>query len=473
MSEVLTSNQGSRTLPHNLDAERGVLGSMLLSTDAQDDAFDTLTSKDFYRPSHRVIFDAMAELNARSIKFDHISLNDKLVSSDQLAAAGGADYLADLTLSVPATSHYKRYADIVKKLSTYRRLVYAGTEIASLGFSTPEDEEKAVAQAERRLFDVTEEAVSSDFQHIGKHGTLVSAMSLLHELASAKGGIVGVKTGFNDLDLTTRGFKGGQFIVLGARPGVGKTALALNMAVGAALDSGTGPNVEPGATVGIFSLEMTAEDLAVRLLTSRAGVSMQQLQGRGGNVEMAVWDNLQRAGTELSNLPIHIDASPDLDINRLRVKAKRLFRDVGDGKRLIILDYLQLMKGDSSSRQSERYNEVREISRSLKILAKDLDTPILALSQLTRPSKGQRDDRRPQLSDIRDSGAIEQDADIVLFLQRGSDPHAEDEEEGREHMSADAAKLIIAKHRNGPTRDIHLSFDQQFARFRPTDFRQP
>jgi len=465
MSEASTNNQSSRTLPHNLDAERGVLGSMLLSTEAQDDAFDALTSKDFYRPSHRVIFDAMAELNSRGVKFDHISLNDKLVSTDQLAAAGGTDYLADLTLSVPTTSHYRRYADIVKKLSTYRHLVFAGTEIASLGFSTPEDVDKTVSQAERRLFDVTENQVSSDFQHIGKDGTLISAYSLLQELANAKGGIVGVKTGFGDLDRTTRGFKGGQFIVLGARPGIGKTALALNMAVGAALPSGVGSDRDEGATVGIFSLEMTAEDLALRLLTSEAGVAVQQLQGRGGNVDMAIWERLQNAGNDLSKLPIHIDASPDLDINRLRVKAKRLFRDVGKGKKLIIVDYLQLMKGDTSGRQSERHNEVREISRGLKILAKDLDTPILALSQLSRPLKTQRENRRPQLSDIRESGAIEQDADIVLFLQRDTEPLSDDEQENEDRMPPDAAKLIIAKHRNGPTRDIQLSFKKEFARF--------
>jgi len=444
------NNQSTRTLPHNLDAERGVLGSMLLSSTAQDEAIGALTSQDFYRPSHKVIFEAMADLNSRGVKFDHISLTDKLISEGQLNAAGGADYLADLTLSVPTTSHFKRYADIVQKLSTYRQLVFAGTEIASLAFATPEDVDGTVARAESRLFDVTEKQVSTDFKHLGTDGPLDRAYHLLEEYAEAKGGIVGVPTGFGELDELTRGFRGGQFIVLGARPAVGKTALALNMAAGAA---------KQDVKVGIFSLEMTAEDLALRMLSSEAGIGSQQL--RGGNISPEWWGRFMDASSYLSELPIYIDDTPDLNINKLRVKAKRVLQNAEKGKKLLIVDYLQLMSGEGENRQ----NEVARISRGLKILSKDLDVPILALSQLSRPPKLQREGKRPQLSDIRESGAIEQDADIVMFLHRDMEPRTNDVEDDEERMAPDAAKLIIAKHRNGPTRDIQLVFRKEFARF--------
>jgi len=449
MSTTPVNNQGARTLPHNLDAERGVLGSMLLSAEAQLEVMSILTSEDFYRPSHQVIFAAMAELLARGQKYDHISLADKLTSDNQLSAVGGADYLADLSLSVPTTSHYKRYADIVKKLSTYRQLVFAGTDISALAFESPDDVETAVARAENRLFDVTEQQVSSDFKPLGGQ-VLESAYHLLEEYAESKNGIVGVPTGFSELDRLTRGFRGGQLIVLGARPGVGKTALALNMARGAARGG--------KATVGIFSLEMTAEDLALRMLTSEAGIGSQQI--RSGNIRPEWWDRFMDASSFLSELPISIDDTPDLNINRLRVKARRRFRST-ENKKLLIVDYLQLMSSDG--RYRERHLEVAQISRGLKILAKDLDVPILALSQLSRPLKTERA-KRPQLSDLRDSGAIEQDADIVMFLHRDMDPMpAEDDDESR--LPSNLANLIVAKHRNGPTRDILLEFNKEIARF--------
>jgi len=449
MSAQGTNIQAVRTLPYNLDAERGILGSMLLDATAQDDALNALTSQDFYRASHKVIFDAMLDLSSRGIKFDHISLNDKLVSDGQLAAAGGSDYLADLSLAVPTTSHFMRYKDIVKRLSTYRQLIFAGTEIASLAYSAPEEVDEAVAQAERRLFDVTEKQVSTDFKHLGHDGPIEKAIQLLEEYADSKGGIVGVRTGFEELDQLTRGFRGGQFIVLGARPAVGKTALSLNMALGAA---------KTGTKVGVFSLEMTAEDLALRLLTSEAGIGTQQLRG---TIPAEYWSRFYDVSAFLSELPLHIDDTPDLNINRLRVKAKRLFQNVGSGQKLLIVDYLQLMSGEGENRQ----NEVARITRGLKILAKDLDVPIIALSQLTRPPKLQRTNR-PQLSDLRESGAIEQDADIVMFLHRDMDPSPMDEDDGDENrMPPDAARLIVAKHRNGPTRDIQLVFRKEFARF--------
>ncbi|MCL2537694.1 MAG: replicative DNA helicase [Coriobacteriia bacterium] len=456
MSQEVAQKQSAHTLPHNLDAERGVLGSMLLSKEAQDGAFNALTSKDFYRPSHQVIFEAMDELESRGISLDHISVADKLTSDNKLSAAGGMDYLADLTLSVPTTSHYRQYLDIVKKLSTYRKLVFAGTEIASIARSSPEDVTDAVARCESRIFDVTETEVSSDFRHIGDDGPLEEANALLRELASAKGGIVGVPTGFPDLDRLTRGFRGGQFVVLGARPGVGKTALALNMAVGAA---------EKDITVGIFSLEMAAEDLAMRMLTTRAGISTQSLRG---NVPQEWWGRFLDESDYLSKLKIFIDSTPDLNISRLRVKAKRLFQRVPKNKKLLIVDYLQLMSGDGENRTQE----IARITRGLKILAKDLDVPILALSQLVRPPKGLKEPKRPLLSDLRESGTIEQDADIVMFLDRRENPE-EDEFAADNAGGPEEATLILAKHRNGPTADIKLAFIADFAQFRSVSRESP
>jgi len=449
MTQSAVNNQGARTLPHNLDAERGVLGSMLLSSEAQLEVMSILTSKDFYRPSHQAIFGAMSELFAKGQKYDHISLTDKLTSDNQLAAVGGADYLADLSLSVPTTSHYKHYADIVKKLSTYRQLVFAGTDISSLAFESPDDVESAVARAENRLFSVTEEQVSTDFKPLGGQ-VLEGAYHLLEEYAESKEGIVGIPTGFSELDRLTRGFRGGQLIVLGARPAVGKTALALNMARGAAYGG--------KATVGVFSLEMTAEDLALRMLTSEAGIGSQQI--RSGSIPPEWWSRFMDASSFLSELPIYIDDTPDLNINRLRVKARRRFRSAGD-KKFLIVDYLQLMSSDG--RHENRQNEVAQISRGLKILAKDLNVPILALSQLSRPNRLQRS-KRPQLSDLRESGAIEQDADIVMFLHRDMDPDPADEDDD-DRMPSNAANLIVAKHRNGPTKDILLEFSKETARF--------
>ena len=441
-------------LPHNHDAERGVLGSMLLSTEAQLEVMSLLTSQDFYRTSHQAIFDAMSELFASGQKYDHVSLADKLSSEGKLASIGGADYLADLSLSVPTTAHFRRYAEIVKKLSTYRQLIYAGTHVVSLAFDAPDDVEDTVARAEGFLFDVTEDQIKTDFKPLGGE-VLESAYHLLEEYAEAKGGIVGVPTGFGELDELTRGFRGGQFIVLGARPAVGKTALALNMAVGAA---------KQGVTVGIFSLEMTAEDLALRMLTAEAGIGSQVV--RSGKIAPEWWNTFMDASAFLSELPISIDDTPDLNINRLRVKARRRFRDVGD-KGLIIVDYLQLMS-PARRNQESRQVEVAQISRGLKILAKEMNVPVLALSQLSRPPKLQRE-KRPQLSDLRESGAIEQDADIVMFLHRDMDPPSPGGEEApdaiSDRMPPDAAKLIVAKHRNGPTKDIPLVFRKEYARF--------
>jgi replicative DNA helicase len=451
MASEYSAQAGGRVPPHNLDAERAVLGSMLLSTELQNEVIGILTSTDFYRAAHQTIFAAMESLFAQNVKFDYLSLSDKLSSDGELASVGGTEYLVELSNSVPTTTFYKRYADIVKKLSTYRQLIDAGTRVVSLAFSAPDEVEDTIADVEGYIFKVTEKQVTSDFRPLGGE-LLDSAYHLLEEYAETKGGIVGAETGFGQFDRLTGGLRGGQLIVLGARPAVGKTAFALNMAVGAA---------RRGVTVGFFSLEMVAEDLALRMLCSEAGISAQAV--RAGKIPDSYWNRFMDTSENLSGLKIFIDDTPDLNINRLRVKARRRFRDT-KGKKLLVVDYLQLMQ--PSRRNTENRNiEISEISRGLKILSKDLNVPIIALSQLSREAE-KRKGKRPQLSDLRESGAIEQDADIVMFLHRNMEmgvpyPGQEDEEQ----LPQDAAELIIAKHRNGPTADIPLTFRKDQAKF--------
>ncbi|MDR1775002.1 MAG: replicative DNA helicase [Actinomycetes bacterium] len=451
----ITQNNVGRIPPHDLEAERAVLGSMLLSAEAQTIAIGILTPQDFYRRAHEHIFQAMRDLFEQNVRFDYITLADRLKSNKRLDDIGGSEYLIKLSDNVPTSAFIERYANIVKKLSTYRKMTDAGAFIYSKGFEAPDDIDTAIAEAEGRLFEVTEEEVSNDFKPLAPDA-LDGAYHLLEAYNEAAGGIVGVPTGFGELDLLTGGFRGGQLIVLGARPSVGKTALALNIAVGAA---------KSGATVGVFSLEMTAEDLALRVLTSEAGISSQI--AKQGNVSGAQWEVFQNTSDQLSKLDIWIDDTPGLDINRLRVKARRRFRKTNDKQRLLIVDYLQLMTATPrAGRQSEnRQQEVAEISRGLKILAKDLDVPVLALSQLSRAAE-QRKDAQPQLADLRESGAIEQDADIVMFLWRPDmKPNSENYEENAQKYSPDYAKLIVAKHRNGETKGIHLSFNKRIAKF--------
>ncbi|MDR1412307.1 MAG: replicative DNA helicase [Actinomycetes bacterium] len=455
MAEANTASFGGRIPPHNLDAERAVLGAMLLSTETQIRIIGILTSQDFFRGAHQTIFAAMEELVTENIKFDHLSLADKLSGKGQLAGVGGTEYLIELVGSVPTTTFAERYAEIVKKLSTYRQLIDAAAKVVSMAYEAPDAVEESVGKAEQYLFKVTEKQVSSDFRPLSGE-VLDSAYDLLEQFAGAKGGIVGVETGFNDFDFLTRGLRGGQLVVLGARPAVGKTALALNMALGAA---------RRDTTVGFFSLEMTAEDLALRMLTAEAGISAQDV--RAGRVPDSYWNRFIDTSENLSRLRIYIDDTPDLNINRLRIKARRRFRNI-EGKKLLIVDYLQLMSPDNRSIEN-RQQEIAQISRGLKILAKDLNIPILALSQLSRMAE-MRKGKRPQLSDLRESGAIEQDADIVMFLHRPdmdknaeNDSYSTDDDDRR--LPADGAELIVAKHRNGPTADILLTFKKKYAKF--------
>jgi replicative DNA helicase len=445
MAETNVNQTGGRVPPHDLDAERALIGAMLLSSEIQNEALTRLHAADFYRTAHQVIFDAMLRLAARNENFDVLSLADQLTSMGKLEAIGGRDYLADLSTSVPTTAFWERYASIVLRLSTYRRLINAGTRIVALGYETPENETETISDAEDTLFKVTQERLTNNFTSISDQ--LTQTLRHFEELEARGGKIAGVPTGFDRLDTLTTGLRGGDLIILGARPSVGKTAFALNLAIESA---------RLGTSVSLFSLEMGIADLTARVVSSEALVNSWNL--RSGKIKDDDWSAIIQAMSRLSDLDLAIDDSPSLNIMELRAKAKRRLHDV-KGNKLIIIDYLQLMQPARRNTES-RQVEISEISRGLKILAKDMQVPIIALSQLSR-SIEMRDDKRPMLSDLRESGSLEQDADIVLFLDRNTKPPTENEEQSENQE----ARLLVAKHRNGPTGTIPLSYIRRYTKF--------
>ncbi len=452
MADVLDRDLAARTTggfdrvpPHNLEAEQATLGAMFLSLDAVEGALTLLQPEDFYRPAHGRIFSAMADLHSKSIPVDHLSVADRLESTGELEAAGGKPYLLDVTGVVPTTANWARYADIVKRMSMLRQLIGAGTGIVALGYDAPDDLDEVVGEAEKLVFDVTNRRVQSNFKDI--RGLLTASFKQLEELAERKEHITGVPTGFKKLDKLLAGLHPGDLCILAARPAVGKTALALNVAVNAA---------KSGAAVAVFSLEMSAEQLVQRVLCSEARINLQDV--RTGYVKDADWYAIHNAMGKLANLDFWVDDTPSISILEVRAKARRQLRNKQKG--LIIVDYLQLMQ-PQGRRSENRQTEIAEISRGLKILGKELGVPVLALSQLSRAVE-QRAGKRPQLSDLRESGAIEQDADVVMFIDRNTDPRGE-EEEGRPQKGT--AEIIVAKHRNGPTDTIQLVFNDRYTKF--------
>jgi replicative DNA helicase len=434
-----------RETPHNVEAEQAILGAMFLSAEAVEGALVILQPEDFYRPAHARIFSAMSDLNSRSVPVDHLSVADRLESTGELDSAGGRTYLLDITGVVPIASNWQRYADIVKRMSMLRQLITAGTAIATMGYDAPDDLDQVVGDAEKLIFDVTNKRVSSNFAVI--NDLLKVSFKNLEELAERKEHITGVHTGFKDLDKLLAGLHPGDLCILAARPSVGKTALALNMGVNAA---------RHGASVAIFSLEMGADQLVQRVLCSEARINLQDV--RTGYVKDSDWYTIHTAMGKLAQLDFWVDDTPSISILEVRAKARRQLRDKPKG--FIIVDYLQLMQ-PQGRRSENRQTEIAEISRGLKILAKELKVPILALSQLSRAVE-QRAGKRPQLSDLRESGAIEQDADVVMFIDRNTDPYSDDQE-GRPQKGV--AELIVAKHRNGPTGQIQLVFNERFTKF--------
>ena len=429
-----------RLPPHNLEAEQSVLGSLLIDRDAIIKVASFLKPEDFYLNANGLIYGAVLDLYNRREPTDMITLSDELTRRVQYDQAGGLAYLSSLLSAVPTAVHVEYYARIVERTATLRRLIDAGTQVVDIGFRDGIDTEEALDAAERAIFDVSQRRQTKDWTSMGE--VLDKFFDQIDYLQQHRGDVVGVATGYSDMDQMTGGLQRSDLIILAARPSMGKTSLALGMAYGAA--------VVHKRTVGIFSLEMSAEQLVQRILSMETGVDSHRL--RLGQIDDNEWDRISRAFGRLSEAPIYVDDSSSSSIMDVRSKARRLQAE--QGLDLIIVDYLQLMSG---RRTDNRVQEISEISRGLKGLARELNVPVVALSQLSRAVES-RADHRPMLSDLRESGSIEQDADIVMFIYREDKYEEESEKKG-------IAEIIIAKHRNGPVGSVNLRFFDRTARF--------
>jgi len=423
-----------------MEAEQSLLGSLMIDRDAIIKVASYVRSSDFYLTSNGYIFQAIIDLYNKREPTDFVTLTDELGRRDRLDAVGGVAYLSSLLTSVPTAVHVEYYGRIVERTSTLRRLIDAGSEIVAIGYQDGVEAEVALDSAERVLFQITESRTTKDFRSIAE--VLDKFFDQIDYMQQHRGDVVGVATGFSDMDQLTGGLQRSDLIILAARPSMGKTALALGIAYGAAL--------QHGKKVGIFSMEMSAEQLVQRLLSMETGVDSHRL--RLGQIDDGEWDRISRAFGRLSEANIFIDDSAAAGVMDIRSKARRLQAEHGCD--LIVVDYLQLMSG---RRSDNRVQEISEISRGLKGLARELNVPVVALSQLSRAVET-RADHRPMLSDLRESGSIEQDADIVMFIYR-------DEKYDENSDKKGIAEIIVAKHRNGPVGSINLRFFDQTARF--------
>jgi replicative DNA helicase len=427
-------------LPSNVEAERSILGAILLDNAVCNQAIELLRRDDLFLDSHRRIFDKMIALTERLMPIDLITLSDELRRAGEFEQIGGATYIASLIDGVPRTDTIEPYAKLVKQKSMLRKLISASQQIVSLAFEEEDDADVIIDKAEHMIFEIAEDRVRQGFQYIGD--VAHRRLEQIEQMAGRPEMITGVPTGFTDFDRMTSGLQRQELIVIAARPSMGKTALALNMAQYAAKNA----NV-----VGIFSLEMSAEQLVSRLLCSEARVDAHRL--RTGYLNREEWARLADALRRLCETKVFIDDSAAVSVMEMRAKCRRL--KVEHGLDMLIVDYLQLMAG--RGRIESRQQEVSQISRDLKGLAKELDIPVVALSQLSRAPE-QRSEHKPQLSDLRESGAIEQDSDVVCFIYREELYNPTDENQG-------TAELIIGKQRNGPTGSVPLAFLKEFTRF--------
>lgn len=443
-----------RTAPQNIEAEQGVLAAMMLGDErAIDEIINYLVPEDFYREAHRVIYGHMQELHRAGKAIDNITLIDSLRNANKLEDIGGIAYITSIAASVPTTANIKYHADIVRDKSRLRRMIAAGTEIARMGYEPDTDNiQELLDRAEAQMLNVAQSNNNTGFTPIE---TIVNDISnLVTELSDQKNLLIGIPTNIRDLDMMTSGLQPSDFIILAARPSMGKTALALNIAANVAI---RGRNKDGNRlTVAIFSLEMSKEQLVNRLLCSEAAIDSMRL--RTGGLNDDEWRRFWDHGAKLIASNIYIDDTGGLTSLEIRSRARRLKAE--KGLDLLIIDYLQLMQGSGKRYRSEdsRQAEVSEISRSLKALARELNIPIIALSQLSRAVES-RQDKRPLLSDLRESGSLEQDADIVAFLYR-EDYYKPDTD------NPNITELRIAKHRNGATGTVNLFFEKQFTRFR-------
>jgi replicative DNA helicase len=437
-----------RPLPHNLEAERSVLGAILIRNDALNHAAELIDSHDFFRQAHRVIFDRMVALNERGQGIDLVTLKDELVRSGQLQDVGGPAYVASLVDGVPRATNVEYYARIIKEKATLRSLIYAATKILTNAYEAELESDLLLDESERAIFEIADERVRAGF--VPLRDLVHQSFDTIEKLQEHKGLVTGVPTGFTDLDERTAGFQPSDLIIVAARPAMGKTSFTLNIA------QHVGTKTE--MTVGIFSLEMSKEQLFMRLLTSEARIDAHRF--RSGFLSDKDYGRLSAALGTLAEARVFIDDTASIGVLEMRAKARRLKAE--RGLHLLVIDYVQLMQG--RGRFDNRQQELASISRSLKGLAKELHVPIVALSQLSR-APDSRSDHRPQLSDLRESGALEQDADVVLFIYR------EDQYERKEDTEG-VAEIIIGKQRNGPTGIVKLAFIREFTRFENLEWRQ-
>ena len=439
MSDLLND----RTPPQNIEAEQAVLGAVLLDSDALIPTSERLLPDDFYRAAHQKLFEAMLNISSRNEPLDVITLTSELANQGLLEEVGGVSYLNDLLASVPTASNVDYYAKMVEEKSTLRRLIRTATNIANEGYASEHPVDVILNEAEKNILQVSQRTNVSGFQNI--KDVVFHTFSKIETLFNQRGDITGIPTGFTDLDRMTAGFQPNDLIIVAARPSVGKTAFALNIAQNVA--------TKTDENVAIFSLEMGSDQLVMRMLCAEGNINAQAL--RTGNLEQEDWNKLTMAASSLANTGIYIDDTPGIRVNDIRAKCRRLKQEHGLG--MILIDYLQLIQGSGRGGGENRQQEVSEISRSLKALARELKVPVIALSQLSR-SVESRQDKRPMMSDIRESGSIEQDADIVAFLYR-------DDYYDKESENKNIIEIIIAKQRNGPVGTVQLAFVKEYNKF--------
>src|ERR671938_705264 len=448
MRSVEAGAEAARVPPHDLDAERAVIGAMLVSETAVAAVAERLAAEDFYSEVHRIIYGAMMRLYSRGEPIDQLTLTNELRSVNEFERIGGRPYVFQIVESVPTAANAGRYADIVRGKALLRAIIDVGSRITEDAFREPEDVSEALDSAEQLVYGVSNRTLR---EHLSPVSELApGALEMIQHLYEQEGEVTGVETGFEDLDRLTTGFHKSDLIILAARPAMGKTAMALN-----AIWHASGEKKMP---VAIFSLEMSKEQLVQRLISQTTRIPAQAL--RSGNVKAEDWPKLVRGVAEVARAPIWIDDTAGVTLMEIRAKVRRLSSQLNAAGEmplsLVVVDYLQLMVGQGN-RQENRQQEIAEISRGLKILARDLDVPVLAIAQLSRAVEA-RHDKRPLLSDLRDSGAIEQDADMVMFLYRDEYYNSESDDKG-------IAEVIVGKHRNGPTGKVQLAWLEQYTKF--------
>jgi len=431
----------ARVIPHNIEAEQSTLGGMLLSQEAIADVLETVTGSDFYAPKHEIIFNAIIYLFGRGEPTDVIAVTDYLNKQGNLLKAGGADYLHSLSSFVPTAANAGYYAKIVADKAILRRLIDAGTRIAQSGYESQGEVEDLVNQAQSEVFAVVSQTAKEDY--VGLSESIDFAIRDIEAAQNRGGDLTGIPTGFTNLDTYTHGLHSGQLVIVAARPSVGKSTFALDIARNAAIKHNQ-------ATI-FFSLEMGRSEIAMRMLSAESGIYLQSM--RKGTLTEGDWAKLAAVRGKINDAPLYIDDSPNMSLVEIRAKCRRLAQQVQ--LKMVVIDYIQLMT--SGKKVESRQQEVSEFSRALKLLSKELGVPVVALSQLNRQAE-QTKDKRPELSQLRESGSLEQDADVVILLHR----------EGlfeKDHPRAGEADLILAKQRNGPTGTVTVAFQGQYSRF--------